>query len=655
MDWITSDDESASMMVLRGSAGLGKSALEQSVAEKCRKHGLYAAGFFFSTTSSNRNNGDTLIPTLVRQLMQVIPGLRELVEKELENDPHLFKLSREAQMERLLVKHIQITAPPISPTTPKPSRIKRIFSRQKPRTSSTQAPSMDSRSTRQPRLVAIDGFDECNDQTIQHDLLLILASALTRLHYPFRFLIATRPESHIVQILQHHPSFQCGAVLHVNLNDTNADDDILFLPSYHVLYSFSLKYDEFLSSSGVIRRLPRTHPVGRYLVPSWPTEEDVDTLVRKASSQFIYASTVMNFLSSPEHRPDDRLQVILGLSAPQVNETPFSQLDGLYTHIFSSIKREDLDTVNRILGIIVLAADDMAEITPCPCDLDEVFSFRPGDIELVLIPLASVISVSAPEEPVEVLHASLMDFLLDPARSGIFALDITLAHDTLAKWNWRNIDFGVAANWSQQWNITVDNIGYFLRHALNAHLSNEIVDMLHPVSKLLGDMLADEPEVLVYQKVGDALIRLGEVFDRTDIISGLQMFDFETAVVQDKEAIKKNLQNMICTARFLYCGHWIRKKPTNFSLGELASSYEYTWHIVLLAVRGPVQARPTEAPLLRQIPPELVEHQKVVDKYRREVLTYLERVKHTLPPAKLEMLKHLYDDSDEYWRERDMH
>ncbi|CAA7266788.1 unnamed protein product [Cyclocybe aegerita] len=99
MDWITSDDKTASMMVLLGSAGLGKSALEQSIAEMCAKAGLLAASFFFSTTSSNRNNGDTLIPTLVYQLIRVIPGLRDLVEKELKNDPHILKLCRESQME----------------------------------------------------------------------------------------------------------------------------------------------------------------------------------------------------------------------------------------------------------------------------------------------------------------------------------------------------------------------------------------------------------------------------------------------------------------------------------------------------------------------------------------------------------------------------
>ncbi|CAA7266789.1 unnamed protein product [Cyclocybe aegerita] len=166
-----------------------------------------------------------------------------------------------------------------------------------------------------PRLVAIDGFDECSDQAIQHDLLLILASALPRFDYPFQFLIATRPEAHIMQILQHHPSFQCGSVRHLNLNDTNADNDIRTF---------------FVNRFAEIRR---THPIGGYLASPWPAEKDIDKLVRKASSQFIYAATVMNFLSSPEHRPDDRLQVILGLSAPHVNEKPFAQLDILYTYI----------------------------------------------------------------------------------------------------------------------------------------------------------------------------------------------------------------------------------------------------------------------------------------------------------------------------------
>ena len=57
-DWMNSD-------------GAGKSALAQSVSEKFETKEL-AASFFFFRGDSTRNNGDSLIPTLVSQLANIL-------------------------------------------------------------------------------------------------------------------------------------------------------------------------------------------------------------------------------------------------------------------------------------------------------------------------------------------------------------------------------------------------------------------------------------------------------------------------------------------------------------------------------------------------------------------------------------------------------
>jgi hypothetical protein len=137
---------------------------------------------------------------------------------------------------------------------------------------------------------------------------------------------------------------------------------------------------------------------------------------------------------------DRRLEVILRLSPAREDERPFAQLDALYSYIFSCVR--NIDLVWRILGLIRVykAQGDIPEFGDhdktfiSPANLDTVLLLLPGDVELVLDELASVIVVPSGEETIRILHDSLMDFLLDPTRSLDCALDLGLAHETLSKW-----------------------------------------------------------------------------------------------------------------------------------------------------------------------------------------------------------------------------
>jgi len=400
MRWVESTDESASVMVLHGSAGVGKSALEQAISELCLKNGLWVASFFFSR-DAGRVDGNSLIPTLIYQLRSAISSLQEYVLTALDADPGLFKKSRATQMEQLLITPLALifdrarSDSVLPPLTPGASPY--------PRTS--------------PILIAIDGLDECYDDKIQSDLLSIIAAAIPRLTLPFRFLIACRPESHIMHTINHHDSFKAIDAQRYDLNHIDANADIrLFFGN------------EF-------RKIRETHRIGQKLPYDWPTDPVIETLTRNSSGQFIYASTVMNYLKYLKDRPDRRLEVVLRLSPARKGEKPFAQLDALYSYIFSCVG--DIDLVWRILGIIRLQAQgdipgkDNTFITLD--NLDKVLLLRPGDVELALDELACVL-VSSAEKSIQILHASLMDFLLDPTRSGIYTLDLGLAHEALSRW-----------------------------------------------------------------------------------------------------------------------------------------------------------------------------------------------------------------------------
>lgn len=287
MQWIRSTDESASMMVLHGSAGVGKSALEQTIAELCLKNGLRVASFFFSRGSGGgRADGNSLIPTLIYQLLNAIPGLRESILTALEVDPGLLEMARAEQMEKLFVAP-QLAlmcnsassdgVPPTLPRVPPPHI--------------------------SPILVTIDGLDECDNHEIQCDLLRIIADAIPRLPLPFRFLIACRPESHIMNTINHHGSLKAIAVQRFDLNSVEADTDIRL---------FFIR--EF-------RKIRETHRIGQKLPYDWPTNAVITTLTENSSGQFIYASTVMNYLKYPKDRPERRLEVILRLSPAREGES----------------------------------------------------------------------------------------------------------------------------------------------------------------------------------------------------------------------------------------------------------------------------------------------------------------------------------------------
>jgi hypothetical protein len=97
------------------------------------------------------------------------------------------------------------------------------------------------------------------------------------------FLVVSRPEQTIRDTFNAEP---LCSTKRLALDDSyRPDDDIkLFLQS---------RFDE----------IKQNHPWRDLLPPEWPSDSDLDRLVKKSSVQFIYASTVMKYLDSPYHRP----------------------------------------------------------------------------------------------------------------------------------------------------------------------------------------------------------------------------------------------------------------------------------------------------------------------------------------------------------------
>ena len=175
LDWIRSESSTSFFFWLYGPAGAGKTAILQTLAEllsspsECSQN--FGGSFFFSRGKTGRNHGHFLFSTIAYQLALKVPELRQQVNSIMVSDPTLHTKSMEVQLRTLIVDAFGILSGRSDPPPPPPPR--------------------------PPYLVIIDGLDECHDKAAQQSILRLLCEAITVHKLPLRFLIGSRPESHI--------------------------------------------------------------------------------------------------------------------------------------------------------------------------------------------------------------------------------------------------------------------------------------------------------------------------------------------------------------------------------------------------------------------------------------------------------------------------
>ena len=229
MNWVKDANKVVLILWLYGPAGAGKSAIAQTIAELLEKEGLLSAAFFFSRNAAGRSTKAPLVATLTYQLIISIPEIRAHVLEAMEQDPVLFSWSIEAQIQALIVKPLNAVA-----------------------TNEALAPILLSR----PRLIILDGLDECHTTSAQTHILNALSTAVRYLHIQLCFLIASRPEPDIRQ------AFNANGLgplsFSIALDDTyQPDQDI----------------QVFLEST--FNEIKRNHPSKAHPPRSWPSLEDI--------------------------------------------------------------------------------------------------------------------------------------------------------------------------------------------------------------------------------------------------------------------------------------------------------------------------------------------------------------------------------------------
>jgi hypothetical protein len=370
-DWIVLDllVRQTWIMWMHGAAGAGKSAIMQSVADLCEKAKIPLASFFFFRTDPARNSLVPFIATLVYQLIQKIPQARDEIFAIIESNPLIFDESLESQLEKLVIQ----------PLLQLQKHLKRYF------------------------VVMIDGLDECTERAHQSDLIKLLGGVSRSRTIPVIFLVTSRREPQIEAAFVRKQNSDLVTILSLDNSDIEqtSDDIRLFLT------------DKFLD-------ITETH-IRRHLLPAnWPPASMVEEIVTKSSGQFIYASVVISYVSSPRGNPAHLLDIVRGIRLREAtSQNPFTHLDALYQHIFSQV--EALDKVLDILAYVLITEADFIQY------IEDAFLLEAGGLEVCLADLISVISIeplSKPAASIKFLHASLPDFLRDKSRSEKYYINV---------------------------------------------------------------------------------------------------------------------------------------------------------------------------------------------------------------------------------------
>ncbi|KAE9404750.1 hypothetical protein BT96DRAFT_955525 [Gymnopus androsaceus JB14] len=228
--WITDATDSTSIYWLYGAAGVGKSAVAQTISEEFAASHL-AATFFFARADPSRNKLTSFFITISHQLA-TSPTLGPLLEYPINlsvrENPNIIHAILEEQFRDLIV------LPCNSLTTEQWKSL--------------------------PRLIVIDGLDECIDIGFQERLLSIIRKAKT----------ATPP------LPFNHRAF------HRILDCTDIGE------------SFESGKDIAKFFRHGFRKIRRKHGRSmKHLPKDWPGNGVIQQLVQKACGQFIYATTVL--------------------------------------------------------------------------------------------------------------------------------------------------------------------------------------------------------------------------------------------------------------------------------------------------------------------------------------------------------------------------
>jgi len=244
-------------------------------------------------------------------------------------------------------------------------------------------------------LIIIDALDECSDKEPASALLSVLSRYVDKIPH-IKFFTTGRPEPwvrsgfHLASLRPHTEIFK----LHDIKPDVVDSDIKLFLMAQ-------------------LTDITKNQSTCNF-VEDWPSPQDIDVLCKKAAGFFIYASTVVKFVGSQYHPPDERLALIISLPQDTSHEGK-GGIDLLYTQVieqaFHNMDQGYYLHFRLIVGVVLLIIN--------PLSIEALSGLlrncsTQSKIYNTLCALHSVLLIPDNiEDPVRIFHKSFPDFLMD--------------------------------------------------------------------------------------------------------------------------------------------------------------------------------------------------------------------------------------------------
>ena len=374
--WIK-DPKAPQIFWLTGHAGSGKSAIGHTVCT-CAKEDpdiILGGSFFCSRSAGSVAQRDVrcIIPTLAQLLARQSPEFSVALAAELERDPDILDKQITVQVELLLQK-------PLAALEGWPKQI----------------------------LFVIDALDECGSQLSSngtlddpnsHKIVSAMLEALVALsrspiRLPVKFLVTSRPETHIRDTPISDVAFSKVLLLH-KVDKTQITEDIRLFISAQLLKNTKARGSESFA------------------------EDDAELLALLCDGLFIVATTALQYaFDAGMDLAPVRFQTLLNATRDGLDTGVVAPLDSMYALILTDATRANKNEANTLSAMLKsLAALLAARMTLSVSALADLLGVSPGYVRASLSHLHAVVHV--PEIDIEpglrTLHASFGDYLLGRA------------------------------------------------------------------------------------------------------------------------------------------------------------------------------------------------------------------------------------------------
>ncbi|KAG2121934.1 hypothetical protein DEU56DRAFT_703616, partial [Suillus clintonianus] len=363
--------EKSQLVWLHGTAGVGKSAVAFTVAERMGDLEVteettvttrLAGTFFFSRKNTNRRTTGYIFATLGYQLARNFSSVRSDVSKAIIESPAVLEPSSSVrdQMEALFLRPLrklrqrQQNCPPLS--------------------------------------FVIDALDECISEAELAELISLLGQALRDSDLPkLHILLTSRSEAHIREAMGEegvHP-LVCEIPLKtsgdgvpdtISLDGADVDNDI------YVFLDHSFK-----NLRGRRPDFPQ------------PTRDQLVQLATRAGRRFIIASTMMKFIDDGDTDPRDRLHTMLHMTSELTSGMDVYQL---YDLILCTCA--DPDRAYMHLSVVATLEDPLSA-----SQISKLLGPSRGhDVKTTLGQLRSIMDIPTDRGlPVNIYHSSVRDYV----------------------------------------------------------------------------------------------------------------------------------------------------------------------------------------------------------------------------------------------------